>query len=218
VTLVGAGGVTVAVPPGRSAATGGELATVRAVHVSANYWVLDGDLEDSTQYLTLAATARHPNERVLTAGTGISFVDGGAGGALTVTSTAGVSGTQAAVARSTGGQAISAATNTTVTLSNEESDVGNNFASNTYTVPVTGLYQINLSCTVSAAAVAGVLYLGINGAAVVGTGFGVGYGGFINAATSMVRSLTAGNTVTMIVQTQAACTVGGGQLDVHRIA
>lgn len=39
---------------------------------------------DSAQYLTLATDATLTNERVLTAGTGVSFTDGGAGSTLTV--------------------------------------------------------------------------------------------------------------------------------------
>jgi len=39
------------------------------------------------QYLTLAADGTLTDERVLTAGTGITFVDGGAGAALTVSLT-----------------------------------------------------------------------------------------------------------------------------------
>lgn len=41
----------------------------------------------AAQYLTLAADATLTNERVLTAGTNISFVDGGAGNALTINNT-----------------------------------------------------------------------------------------------------------------------------------
>ena len=52
--------------------------------------------EVSASYLVLNATASLANERVLTAGQGISFVDGGAGGALTINATAVTSGDSSA--------------------------------------------------------------------------------------------------------------------------
>ncbi len=46
-----------------------------------------GGAPTDAQYLTLAANGGLSDERVLTAGTGISLTDGGAGGALTVANT-----------------------------------------------------------------------------------------------------------------------------------
>jgi hypothetical protein len=48
-----------------------------------------GGAPTDAQYLTLAANGGLSDERVLTAGTGISLTDGGAGGALTVAATGG---------------------------------------------------------------------------------------------------------------------------------
>ena len=47
-----------------------------------------GGAPTDAQYVTLATDGGLANERVLTAGTGISLTDGGAGGALTIASTA----------------------------------------------------------------------------------------------------------------------------------
>jgi hypothetical protein len=51
--------------------------------------VAGGGAPDTAQYLTLATDAGLTNERILTAGTGIAFVDGGPGGALTISATGG---------------------------------------------------------------------------------------------------------------------------------
>jgi len=52
----------------------------------------------AASYITVAAERKLPNERVLTAGTGITLVDGGAGGALTITAAgANASGSAGAV-------------------------------------------------------------------------------------------------------------------------
>lgn len=46
-------------------------------------------------------------------------------------------------------QSLTDATTTVVTFDTEEYDSNNNFASNAYTAPVDGYYQINFSCTVT---------------------------------------------------------------------
>jgi hypothetical protein len=92
VTVAAGAGATLNVPAGFAAKTRGQFSEVRLTQVSPNAWDITGHLEDTTSYLTLGASAALTNERVLTAGSGISFVDGGAGGALTVNATGGGGG------------------------------------------------------------------------------------------------------------------------------
>ena len=58
----------------------------------AGYAAQSGGAPESAQYVTLAMNATLTNERVLTAGTGISITDGGAGGAVTIAATGGGGG------------------------------------------------------------------------------------------------------------------------------
>jgi len=71
-------------------------------------------------YITVLASPRLPNERVLTAGAGITLVDGGANGAITIASTAGGDGifttVDASNAYTTSSVTLGAATTPTNTL------------------------------------------------------------------------------------------------------
>lgn len=93
---------------------------------SAALWAATGSIRngiDSAQYLTLAASPALANERVLTAGMGVTFTDAGAGGALTVAQTGPVTGitsfsASGSVDASYSGKVIqvSTATNATITI------------------------------------------------------------------------------------------------------
>jgi hypothetical protein len=89
VSITGAGGVSVLIPTGKSAKTAGQHTTVRLRHLDTNAWSVDGELEDQTPYVTLAATAMLPNERVLTAGTNVTLADNPVAGTLTINAAAG---------------------------------------------------------------------------------------------------------------------------------
>jgi hypothetical protein len=217
ITVVPAVNVAVYTPPGMTAKTKGQYSVLLLQKLTGDSWYLSGGLEDTTSYLTLGAAAGLPNERVLTAGAGISLTDGGAGGALTVAT---VAGSQAAIATAAAGQALGAAVPTTITFATEVLDVGNNFAASLYTVPVTGVYQINIYLLVSSTAAGGQVFILVNGATVdprAGLVISAG-GGFQASNFSALKSLTAGQTVGVSATMSNASSVTLGQFDIHRVA
>jgi len=66
------------------------------------YWDSSSFAPDDAQYLVLQTHSDLVAERVLTAGSGISFVDGGAGGSLTIAATNTSTGTVTSIATGTG--------------------------------------------------------------------------------------------------------------------
>lgn len=77
ISIVAGGGVVLRTPSGLAAATRTAYGLVRLWKQSANYWILDGDLQDTRPYITLATEATLPNERYLGTAFGHSFADGG---------------------------------------------------------------------------------------------------------------------------------------------
>ena len=100
----------------------------------------------AASYVTVNAERRLPNERVLTAGTGITLVDGGAGGDITITSTAeSAQGTTGSV--QFGGGEGTFAGNTSLTYLTASSAL--NF---------TGTYSVSGDITASSAVSASIFY------------------------------------------------------------
>lgn len=87
VQVVAVGGVTLSIPPGKTASARGQNSIIYLIKrslVSANAWTVEGDLEDTVPYVTIGSSTALASERALTAGAGIAITDGGPGGAATI--------------------------------------------------------------------------------------------------------------------------------------
>lgn len=212
VTVVGAGGVTILTPTGYNAKTASPRAIVVLTKLSTNTWALNGELEATTSYVTLGTASNLANERVLTAGAGITITDGGAGGAVTVATSNGPA-RHVLIASAPGTQVVASGGAGDVVQWTESSDPGNNFASNAYTAPFTGFYEINAYTFIPAGTGSGLLRVRVGG----GTLFtfssvplaGGGGAGLVNAP-SVIVPATAGQAIdfTIIQNTGANQTVG----------
>lgn len=140
VSIALAGGVSLFPPTGRSAKSRTLNSQMRLTYIGSNSWMLDGDLEETASYVVLGAEASLLNERVLTAGAGITITDGGAGGAVTVAQ------------RSTHFASVSQSVATGIVPgayavldfngAGHNPGGGFNLATDVYTVPVRGFYLI----------------------------------------------------------------------------
>lgn len=218
VSVVGVGGVTLVTPQGRQASVLPNYGVARLIYFGGNTWIIDGDLIDTTQHVTLAATARFPNERVLTAGPGIALTDGGAGGALTIAT----STNHAFAAVVPGSQSIPAGGGGVQVLWNETSDPNNNFTANAYTAPRSGWYAIAVDINMAPATDAsGVLRLRVNAGTYTNwpTVKVSGAGTSIIAHGTVLYFLNAGDFIdcTVIQNSAAACTLGLGTFSAVRV-
>lgn len=218
IVLVGAGGVTLVNPSNTLPRTRETRSVIRAYYGGSDFWLISGDLHETTAYVTIGNTASLPNERALTAGAGISITDGGAGGAVTVA----LSGATHAATGTKSSQALAAATETTITFDGEPFDPNNNLDTTTglYTVPAAGIYSVTAAANMPIAGGASYLLICINGGGVVPAPYAQAAAAspFTGLMITQLHSVTAGATFSVKALATNATSIIQVRFSVHRIS